>query len=145
MSHVIRLATPEDTTLISMFITNLTGKAIFPLHIENRLHFMRNHPNEMLYVYEENKQILGTLGFRIRPEEGTDVKISEVSIISFDETNGSTDPSDKLKQYAEELASKHACTGIWWIAGSEQKNGTHASNQTLRHQETGYRFVKRFL
>jgi hypothetical protein len=145
MKYVIRHATSQDTKQISSFITKLTGKAISPLHIENRLHFMRDNPHEMLYVYEEKQQILGTLGFRILKSNDTELKLCEVSVISFDETNGSTNAADKLKLYAEELAANHACSGMWWLAGSERKNGTHSSNQPIGFQESGYRFVKRFL
>ncbi|NEW07484.1 GNAT family N-acetyltransferase [Paenibacillus sp. SYP-B3998] len=145
MDYVIRQATSQDTTQISSLISQLTGKSISPLHIENRLHFMQSHPNESLYVYVEENQIRGTLGFRIRESTDSDLKFSEVSVLSLDEPSEDPNATDKLKHFAELLANKHACTGMWWVTGSERKNGTHALGQQLGFQETGYKFVKRFL
>jgi hypothetical protein len=145
MTYIIREATSQDTKEISTFVSQRTGKAISPLHIENRLHFMRENPDESLYVYEEKNQILGTLGFRIRHSADTVVKFSEISVISVEETNSRQAAADKLKSYAEQLTSEHACSGMWWITGSEKNDETRASNEPLGFNETGYRFVKRFL
>ncbi|HEY1216025.1 MAG TPA: hypothetical protein VGE93_20545 [Bryobacteraceae bacterium] len=145
MNYVIRQATPQDTKEISLFLSRYTGKAISPLHIENRLHFMRNTPFELLFVYEAQCEILGTLAFRIRQYGDNDLKISEASLISSNETQQHQIAGSKLKEYAEQLANQHECTGLWWAAGSESKNGTQSLGQSLGFQETGYRFVKRFL
>ncbi|NOU72588.1 GNAT family N-acetyltransferase [Paenibacillus sp. LMG 31458] len=145
MTYTIREATSQDTKQISSFVSERTGKAISPLHIENRLHFMRENPDESLYVYEEKNQILGTLGFRIRHGSDMILKFSEISVISVDETKNRQAAADKLKSYAEQLTSKHACSGMWWITGSEKNDESRATNEPLGFHETGYRFVKRFL
>ncbi|MBA2941770.1 GNAT family N-acetyltransferase [Paenibacillus sp. CGMCC 1.16610] len=145
MTYIIREANPQDTKEISNFVSKRTGKMISPLHIENRLHFMRDNPDESLYVYEEENQILGTLGFRIRQADDAVVKFSEVSVISMEETDSSQAAADKLKSYAEQLAQEHACSGMWWITGSENHGDSRKAQQPLGFHETGYRFVKRFL
>ncbi|MDR6883409.1 GNAT family N-acetyltransferase [Bacillus sp. 3255] len=144
MTYIIRQATTQDTEEISSFVSQRTGKLISPLHIENRLHFMRENPDESLYVYEEENRILGTLGFRIRHSEDDIIKFSEISVISIeeDESNSPQAAGNKLKSYAEQLALKHACSGMWWITGAEN----HTDNRKVcGFHETGYRFVKRFL
>ncbi|MBD0382102.1 GNAT family N-acetyltransferase [Paenibacillus sedimenti] len=145
MDYVIRQATPQDTNQISLFLSRRTGKAISPLHIENRLHFMRSTSSEWLFVYEEQNEILGTLAFRIRQSSDAHLKISEASLISSDETQQHQIAGSKLREYAEQLANQHECTGLWWVAGLESKNGTHSLSQSPGFQESGYRFVKRFL
>ncbi|MEC0226590.1 GNAT family N-acetyltransferase [Paenibacillus alba] len=145
MTYIIREATSQDTKEISTFVSARTGKDISPLHIENRLHFMRDNPNESLYVYEEQNQILGTLGFRIRQGDGEILKFSEISVISLDETKHQQAAADKLKNYAEQLTKKHACNGMWWITGAEKHDQSRENNEPLDFHETGYRFVKRFL
>ncbi|GFZ84908.1 acetyltransferase [Paenibacillus marchantiophytorum] len=145
MTYIIREATSQDTKEISSFISERTGKTISPLHIENRLHFMRENPNESLYVYEEKNQILGTLGFRVRQSADTIFKYSEISVISVNEANNPPAAADKLKSYAEQLTQKHDCTGMWWISGSEKHDESRADREPLGFQETGYKFVKRFL
>lgn len=145
MTYIIREANPRDTKEISTFVFKRTGKMISPLHIENRLHFMRENPDESLYVYEEENQILGTLGFRIRQADDAVVKFSEISVISMDGNNDCEAAADKLKRYAEQLAQKHACSGMWWITGSEKNGDSRKANEPIGFRETGYRFVKRFL
>ncbi|MFD0695110.1 hypothetical protein ACFQZT_13460 [Paenibacillus sp. GCM10027628] len=145
MNLVIRQATPQDTKEISLFLSRHTGKSISPLHIENRLHFMRGTPYESLFVCETKSEILGTLAFRIRQCGDNEFKNSEASLISSNATQQHQIAGSKLKEYAEQLANQHECTGLWWVAGSESKNGTQSLSQSLGFQETGYRFVKRFL
>lgn len=144
MTYIIREATTRDTKEISTFVSRRTGKMISPLHIENRLHFMRENPNESLYVYEEENQILGTLGFRIRQSEDDIITFSEISVISIEEDEAKSPQAagNKLKSYAEQLAQKHACSGMWWITGAENNTDSRKANG---FHETGYRFVKRFL
>ncbi|NOV02591.1 GNAT family N-acetyltransferase [Paenibacillus planticolens] len=145
MTYIIREANSRDTKEISSLVFKRTGKLISPLHIENRLHFMRGNPDESLYVYEEENQILGTLGFRIRQADDAVVKFSEISVISIEETNQSQTAAEKLKSYAEQLTQEHACSGMWWITGSENNSDSRRANEPLGFHETGYRFVKRFL
>ncbi|MZQ82853.1 GNAT family N-acetyltransferase [Paenibacillus sp. 5J-6] len=145
MTYIIREAQPQDTKEISNFVSRRTGKTISPLHIENRLHFIRDNPDESLYVYEEENQILGTLGFRIRKADDAVVKFSEISVISMEETNSRQAAADKLKSYAEQLTQEHSCSGMWWITGSEINGDSRNAQQPLGFHETGYRFVKRFL
>ncbi|TXK83911.1 hypothetical protein [Paenibacillus sp. N3.4] len=144
MKYVIRKATSQDTQGISSFVSACTGKAISPLHIENRLHFMRDNPDESLYVYEEKNQILGTLSFRIRRSSDTILKFSEISVISSIVPNHRQAAADNLKKYAERLTTENECSGMWWIAGSE-KNSSPPANEPIGFHETGYKFVKRFL
>lgn len=145
MTYIIREATSQDTKEISTFVSQRTGKAISPLHIENRLHFMRENPDELLFVYEEKNQILGTLSFRIRHSTDTVLKFSEISVISVDETKSHQAAADKLKSYAEQLTTEHDCSGMWWITGSEKNDETRTESGPLGFHEKGYKFVKRFL
>lgn len=148
MTSNIREATPQDTTAISSLISHLTGKSISPLHIENRLHNMRDNPNEVLYVYEKQNRILGTLSFRIRrDDEEANLAFSEISVLSIPMDPESNDaPMDRLKSYAEQLTSDHNCVGMMWLTGADPADHkTRVAQAPIGFHETGYRFVKRFL
>ncbi|OCT16248.1 hypothetical protein A8709_02090 [Paenibacillus pectinilyticus] len=147
MNSNIREATPQDTTAISSLVSHLTGKAISPLHIENRLHNLRDNPDELLYVYEDKNRILGTLSFRIRRgSEEPSLSFSEISVISIQQDPDSNqDPQDRLRNYAEQLTSEHNCAGMMWLTGGETSDKSRASQAPIGFHESGYRFVKRFL
>jgi hypothetical protein len=147
MTTYIREATPQDTSAISSLVSHLTGKLISPLHIENRLHNMRGNPDELLYVYEEQNRILGTLSFRIRRDHAEhDVTFSEISVISFKQDPDSNQaPLAQLRSYAEQLASDHNCSGMMWLTDVESTDISRTARPPIGFHETGYRFVKRFL
>ncbi|OAS23875.1 hypothetical protein [Paenibacillus oryzisoli] len=147
MTTCIREATSQDTSAISSLVSHLTGKMISPLHIENRLHNMRDNPDELLYVYEEKNRILGTLSFRIRRDQAAhNVTFSEISVISFQEDPDSNQaPLEHLRSYAEQLASDHNCSGMMWLTDVASPDQSRAAQSPIGFHETGYRFVKRFL
>lgn len=147
MTTCIREATPQDTSAISSLVSRLTGKMISPLHIENRLHNMRDNPDELLYVFEEKNRILGTLSFRIRRDQAAhNVTFSEISVISFKQDPDSNQaPLEQLRSYAEQLASDHNCSGMLWLTDVESTDKSRATQSPIGFHETGYRFVKRFL
>jgi|GEM_PF-5758745 len=145
MDYCIRLATPHDTHSISLLFSNLTGLTISPLYIENRLHFMHDHPHN-LYLYEEQGQVLGTLSFRIREHADSTLKLSEASVISSTETSQHELVGDRLREFAAQLASQHSCTGLWWVSSEQDyMNGSPSLSPSPHHQESGYRLVKRYL
>ncbi|RTE08695.1 hypothetical protein [Paenibacillus whitsoniae] len=145
MTHTIREATSQDTQLITEFIINLTGKTISPIHVASRLLNMLDLPDERLYVYVEHGRLQGTLGFRIRRSEGTAVTFGEASLLA------EATPRQQLADFAEQLASDHGCSGIWWLSclpsepGALTADPRHADNALIGSQENGYRFVKQFL
>ncbi|MNR22302.1 hypothetical protein D3C85_1392490 [compost metagenome] len=147
MTSIIREATPQDTSAISSLVSHLTGKTISPLHIENRLYNMRDNPDELLYVYEEKDQILGTLSFRIRRDhEAQHITFSEISVISF-QNDPATNlaPMEQLKSYAEQLTYDHNCSGMMWLTDTGTTDITRSRPSPVGFHESGYRFVKRFL
>ncbi|MFC5450525.1 hypothetical protein [Paenibacillus aestuarii] len=145
MDYCIRLATSHDSHSISLLFSNLTGRTISPLYIENRLHFMHDHPYN-LYLYEQQGQILGTLSFRIREYADSTLKLSEAAMISSTEADQHELVGGRLRAFAEQLASQHACTGLWWVADEQETmNGTYSLSQSLYRQESGYRLIKRYL
>ena len=147
MTSIIREATSQDTSAISSLVSHLTGKVISPLHIENRLHNMRDNPDELLYVYEEKNRILGTLSFRIRRDnEVQNLTFSEISVISIKKDPDSNHaPLEQLKSYAEQLTSDHNCSGMMWLTDVESADKTRTPQPPIGFHESGYRFVKRFL
>jgi hypothetical protein len=45
-------------------------------------------------------------------------------------------------EYAEELAKKSNCIGIWLVSGSGREEQAHIFYKALGYEITGYRFVK---
>ncbi|WNR44463.1 GNAT family N-acetyltransferase [Paenibacillus roseipurpureus] len=148
MTSIIREATPQDTTAISALISQLTGKSISPLHIENRLYSMRDNPDELLYVYEEKNRILGTLSFRIKrdAEQFGQLIFSEISVMSAaNDSPSAQDPRAQLEDYAVQLANKHNCAGMMWLTETGAAHPSREAQSPIGFDETGYRFVKRFI
>ncbi|MDR6552534.1 GNAT family N-acetyltransferase [Paenibacillus qinlingensis] len=147
MASIIREATPQDTSAISSLVSHLTGKVISPLHIENRLHNLRDNPDELLYVYEEENRILGTLSFRIRRDQDAEhLTFSEISVISFKQDPDSNQaPMEQLKTYAQQLTTDHNCSGMMWLTDVESTDKPRSAQPPIGFHETGYRFVKLFL
>ncbi|UJF33488.1 GNAT family N-acetyltransferase [Paenibacillus hexagrammi] len=145
MDYVIREAVSEDTKEISKLMSQLTGKVIAPLHIENRLHFIRSSPFDSLFVCVEDGCIQGTLGFRIRENLEEVTRYGEVSVIVVDEEAKRKGIGRILMEYAEQLAVEHECVGLWLVSGFQREDEAHNFYKQLGFEETGYRFVKRFL
>ena len=143
MSFQIREATIDDIDALCSLTKELKGSSISYEDMNNRLQFVQMSPFDFLYVYEEEKTILGLLGFRIRENLEDVTRYGEISIISVDSTIRRKGIGQVLMDYAEQLAKKHNCIGTWLVSGIKRVEA-HPFYKKLGYEVNGYRFVKHF-
>lgn len=143
MTSYIRTATESDIESLCSLVQELKGSSISHADMLNRLQFVQVSPFDFLYVYEEEKKILGLLGFRIRENLEDVTRYGEISIISVDSEARRKGIGQSLMEYAEQLAKEHNCIGTWLVSGLQRKEA-HPFYKKLGYEVNGYRFVKSF-
>lgn len=106
--------------------------------------FLKQHPSNEVYVYEEGGEVVGLLGFRLRQNLEDGSQYGEISIIVVDENHRRKGIGQKLFDFAEDLARKHKCKGTWLVSGIHRASEAHQFYEELGYEVTGYRFVKKF-
>lgn len=143
MTSYIRAATERDIESLCSLVQELKGSSISHTDMQNRLQFVQISPFDFLYVYEEEENILGLLGFRIRENLEDVTRYGEISIISVDSDARRKGIGQYLMGYAEQLAKEHNCIGTWLVSGL-QRQEAHPFYKQLGYEVNGYRFVKYF-
>lgn len=143
MESHIRKATANDIEALCSLTKELKGSDISHADMQNRLQFVEMSPFDFLYVYEEDNEIFGFLGFRIRENLEDITRYGEISIISVDSTARRKGIGQILMNYAEQLAKEHNCIGTWLVSGT-QRTEAHPFYKKLGYEVNGYRFVKYF-
>ncbi|MEN1935927.1 GNAT family N-acetyltransferase [Paenibacillus sp. 102] len=143
MESHIRKATANDIEALCSLTKELKGSDISHADMQNRLQFIEMSPFDFLYVYEEDNEIFGFLGFRIRENLEDITRYGEISIISVDSTARRKGIGQILMKYAEQLAKEHNCIGTWLVSGT-QRTEAHPFYKKLGYEVNGYRFVKYF-
>jgi GNAT superfamily N-acetyltransferase len=144
MSLQMRNAVREDLPVLRKLMQELSGHEVFMEDMENRLEFVENSPFDTLFVCEENGDILGLLGFRIRENLEEVSKFGEVSVIVVDPAARRKGAGRFMMEYAEKLAKEQGCIGTWLVSGFGREEEAHKFYKELGYEITGYRFVKRF-
>ncbi len=99
---------------------------------------------DSLFVCEENGTILGLLGFRIRENLEEASCFGEISAIDVSKDKRRSGVGRFIIDYAETLARKTNCKGMWLVSGFGREKEAHEFYKNLGFQATGYRFVKLF-
>jgi GNAT superfamily N-acetyltransferase len=140
---MIRPARVEDIPKMCNLMFQLTHHEISHEDMENRLNFVNKSLFDFLYVCEENCNIVGVLGFRIRENIEEVSKYGEISVIVVDLEKRGRGIGRYLMTYAEQLAKEHGCVGTWLVSGFGREEEAHKFYKQLGYEITGYRFVKR--
>jgi len=138
----IRKLQKRDSKSISSLLAQLGGEN--EDRITSLYDFIRSHPLNEVYVYEENGSIIGLLGFRLRQNLEDGSQYGEISIIVVDENHRRKGIGQKLFAFAENLARQHKCKGTWLVSGFHRSSEAHKFYGELGYEATGYRFVKKF-
>lgn len=139
----IRKLQRRDNESLSKLLTQL-GEEGEQGDTANVHDFIRKHPSNEVYVYEENGEIIGLLGFRLRQNLEDSSQYGEISIIVIDENHRRKGIGRKLFDFAEDLARKYKCKGTWLVSGLHRSSEAHKFYEELGYEATGYRFVKKF-
>ena len=144
MSADIRKAEQNDTKALRGLMAELSGHDISPDETMNRLQFIEASKVDSLFVREEDGQIVGLLGFRIRENLEETSKYGEVSAIVVGPDDRRKGIGRLMMNYAEKLAKELGCIGTWLVSGFGKEEEFHDFYRQLGYQINGYRFVKPF-
>jgi GNAT superfamily N-acetyltransferase len=144
MSLSMRPAEPRDIKELCSLMEALSGRAISPEQMRNRLEFVAESKVDSLFVCEENGRIVGLLGFRIRENLEEMSRFGEISAIVVDPGNRRQGIGRFMMDYAERLAKELGCKGSWLVSGFGREREAHKFYQRLGYQINGRRFVKPF-
>ncbi len=144
MSLSIRKAEQKDVLSLCGLMEELSGHAITPNQIMDRLQFVEESKFDSLFVCEEDGRILGLLGFRLRENLEEISKYGEVSVIVVNPDDKHRGIGHFMMDYAEKLAEELDCMGTWLVSGWGREKEAHKFYQRLGYKINGYRFVKVF-
>jgi N-acetylglutamate synthase-like GNAT family acetyltransferase len=144
MTFGMRKAEPKDIKALCVLMDEMSKTAITPEQMLNRLQLVEDSKIDSLFVCEENKEIVGLLGFRIRENLEELSRFGEISAIVVNHDNRRNGVGRFMMDYAEQLAREYKCKGMWLVSGFPRKEEAHQFYQRLGYQTTGYRFVKLF-
>jgi N-acetylglutamate synthase-like GNAT family acetyltransferase len=140
----MRQAKQKDIEALCTLMDEMSRTAISPEQMLNRLQMVEKSKIDSLYVCEDNGEIQGLLGFRIRENLEEMSRFGEVSAIVVDPDDRRKGIGRFMMDYAEKLAKKYGCKGMWLVSGFAREEEAHKFYQQLGYQITGYRFVKLF-
>lgn len=143
MNLSIRYAQEKDVLALSKLVKELTAQEISEEGIQNRLQFIADSPFDSLYVCEENDEILGAFGFRIRENIEEVSRFGEISVIVVSQNARLRGIGKYMMNYAEQLAKEQECVGTWLVSGFGREEDAHKFYKQLGYEVTGYRFVKK--
>ncbi|MFC2045491.1 GNAT family N-acetyltransferase [Chloroflexota bacterium] len=144
MSLSIRKAELKDINSLCSLMKEISGQAVSTKQMLNRLESIEASTIDSLFVCEENRDILGLLGFRIRENLEEVSRFAEVSAIVVHNNNRGKGIGRFLMDHAEKLAKELGCKGMWLVSGFGREEKAHEFYKQLGYQTTGYRFVKLF-
>jgi ribosomal protein S18 acetylase RimI-like enzyme len=144
MSLTMRRAEPDDISALCSLMEALSGQAISPEQMLNRLKFVAESKVDSLFVCEEDSLIVGLLGFRIRENLEEMSSYGEISAIVVDPDDRRRGVGRFMMDYAEKLAKERGCKGTWLVSGFGREKEAHKFYKQLGYQITGRRFVKPF-
>ncbi len=142
MSLSIRKAEQKDTLALCSLMGELSSYAITPDQIMDRLQFVEESKFDSLFVCEEDGNILGLLGFRIRENLEEVSRFGEVSAIVVNTNNRHKGVGRFMIEYAEKLAEELGCIGTWLTSGFGREEAAHNFYKKLGYKINGYRFIK---
>ena len=142
MSLSIRKAEQKDVLSLCGLMEELSGHAITPNQIMDRLQFVEESKFDSLFVCEEDCRILGLLGFRLRENLEETSKYGEVSVIVVNPDDRHRGIGRFMMDYAEKLAEELGCIGTWLTSGFGREEAAHNFYKKLGYKINGYRFIK---
>lgn len=140
-AHTIRHAEPRDIPRLSQLMSELCGHPISATEAAERLAMVQHSPIDQLFVFEQDDEVKGLLGFRLRENIEECSRYGEISVIVIDPLARRQGVGQALIAHAETLAEHYGCKGTWLVSGLAREEA-HAFYQQLGYQINGYRFIK---
>jgi ribosomal protein S18 acetylase RimI-like enzyme len=142
MKYNIRKAEHKDISDLCELLTHLSGHELTESEIKDRLKMIDASSIDELYVFEQENQINGVLGFRIRENVEEPTRYGEISVIVTKPETRKLGIGRMLMDFAENRARQLGCKGTWLVSGFGREEEAHKFYTKLGYKITGYRFVK---
>jgi N-acetylglutamate synthase-like GNAT family acetyltransferase len=142
MPFMIRTAEQKDIPDLGILFSDLSGHTVPEEDVLNRLRWVETSAIDKLYVYEEDRHVLGALAFRIRENIEERSRYGEISVLIIKEEARNSGIGRKLMAFAEKRAKDLNCKGTWLVSGFGREEEAHKFYKTLGYTINGYRFVK---
>jgi GNAT superfamily N-acetyltransferase len=140
----MRQAETGDIKALCGLMEALSGRAISPEQMRNRLEFVAESRVDSLFVCEADGRIVGLLGFRLRENLEEMSRYGEISAIVVEPDDRGRGIGRFMMDYAEKLAKEQGCKGTWLVSGFGREQPAHKFYKRLGYQINGRRFVKPF-
>ncbi|OGO30072.1 MAG: GNAT family N-acetyltransferase [Chloroflexi bacterium RBG_16_56_11] len=144
MSLSMRKAEKKDIEDLCVLMDEMSHTAISREDMLNRMMLVEESQIDSLYVCEEDGEILGLLGFRLRENLEEMSRFGEISAIVVYPGNKRNGVGRFMMDYAEKLAREYNCKGMWLVSGFAREQEAHKFYERLGYKVTGYRFIKLF-
>jgi GNAT superfamily N-acetyltransferase len=138
----IREMEARDIGAACILVCQLSGRAISPEDMQNRLDMIHASPIDWLFVCESGGRLLGMMGFRLRENVERVSRFGEISLLVTDAAARHQGIGRALVDFAEQMARDHGCIGTWLVSGLQREQDAHQFYRHLGYAITGYRFVK---
>lgn len=139
---IIRPARNDDIETLQELFGELTGHAVSAEDIRDRLSYVKNSPDNELYVCEDRGRVCGAMAFRIRENIEEASRYGEISLLVTGSRSRRRGIGRILMAWAEELAAEKGCKGTWLVSNLRREQDAHRFYRALGYEITGYRFVK---
>jgi GNAT superfamily N-acetyltransferase len=130
---------PRFAELMSVFTD---GRRLTPREVDNRFRLIRRDSGQALLVATAGGFVVGILAFRIRHNLESVSQYGEIATIAVDAAWRKQGVGAALVLYAEKLAKRRKCIGLWLVSGFAREEQAHQFYERLGFIQTGVRFIK---
>ncbi len=107
----IRKANLSDSAKITDLLKQL-GYSDTETFLEEKLEIMLNHPDEEIFVYEEENKVLAFISMHFIPQIALEGDFARISYFSVDQEERSKGIGKEMEEFAVELARQRNCDRI---------------------------------
>jgi GNAT superfamily N-acetyltransferase len=139
----IRKATHLDATAIQTLFGQLRRREPPALDVvAERLAMVDRSPIDELFVLEDEGEVRGVLGFRLRENIDEATRYGEVSLLVVRDGFRRSGYGRAMMAFAEGVAKARGCMGTWLVSGTQRADDAHRFYTALGYAPTGVRFIK---
>jgi GNAT superfamily N-acetyltransferase len=110
--------------------------------VQERMAMIDRSPIDELYVLEDEGEVRGALGFRLRENIDEPTRYGEVSLLVVRNGFRRAGYGRAMMAFAEGLARTRGCKGTWLVSGTHRAEDAHRFYTALGYAPTGVRFIK---
>jgi GNAT superfamily N-acetyltransferase len=139
----IRTVVDADRTAIQTLFGQLRRRQPPALEVvAERLAMVDSSPIDELFVLEDDGEVRGLLGFRLRENIDEATRYGEVSLLVVRDGFRRSGYGRAMMAFAEDLARARGCNATWLVSGTHRAEDAHRFYTALGYAPTGVRFIK---